>query len=81
MMIGCHIFNDLMCVVLVFFSSHQVNVLSPAPAGWHTGTRDQQQVVVHEVVATKEVICKTVVCPKAVPLSPVDMVENPTRTV
>ena len=52
----------------------------PAPAGWHTGTRDQQQVVVHEVVATQEVICKTVVCPKDVPLSLVDMVENPTRT-
>ena len=81
MMIGCHTFNDLMRVVLVFFSSHQVNVLSPAPAGWHTGTRDQQQVVVHEVVAKKEVICKTVVCPKDVPLSLVDMVENPTRTV
>ena len=84
-----------MCVYFSFFSSHQVKIVSPALAGWLTGTWDHHQVVVHEVVetkATKEESLQFVFCPKDVPLSVVDMLENlvakhesvvsrPTRTV
>ncbi len=77
------------CILAVFFPSHQVKIVSPALAGWLTGTWDHHQVVVHEVVeakATKEESLQLVFC------SVVDMLENlvakhesvvsrPTRTV